>query len=138
MNKWIAYGEYVTAGKLQQIESYEESFDLGEDRLPYARAIIQNGLITDRLRKSKKNFHRVQTCQIQDDPESVEGKGDIELEKLLAESTDLGCIPPGYGLLGSDKLRKDSLSAAITAKKARVKKLLKKQGKSPKGDGDWV
>jgi len=138
MQKWTAYGQYVTAGKIKQLEPYEEFFKLNETDRSKARAIVQNGLIEDHLRKTQKNFHHVYTCQLYEKSESIESKdeGNITLETLVLEATELGCLPAVYKSLKGDKAREQSLKEAIEKKKARMARAKKK--KSSVEDQGWV
>lgn len=145
-------GEYITAGKFKQIEWYEEIFEIVTGEEGNARAIIQNGLITDRLRRTHKNFGRWRTCQVssiekmsEKDTGKVitdlvdaaqEPKEVSELQQLIAEASNLGCMPANYSSYKSNKVRKTQLKNALTAKKARIEKAARKL--KPKGEGEWV
>ena len=129
MYKWTAIGQYITAGKLKGTQDYEEVFELEEGNLSKARAIIQNGLLSDRLRK-KDNYYRWRTCQLLEEPEKEVGTSeDPELEKLLSEATERGCIPINLNSIGNNKLKKQELKAAIKKSKEALEKHNKKKGK---------
>ena len=51
-------GEYVVSGKLKELKYYEAEFDLEEGEESMARAIIQNGLINDYMRKNVEGYGR--------------------------------------------------------------------------------
>lgn len=126
MFKVTVAGNYVTTGRIAQIEYYEASFELAEGQESLARAIIQNsGIIDDHLRKTKKNFKRWQTCgiiQIEELKDKKAKEEDKELEELLIEATNLGCIPSTYKRLVNTEPKKKALVDAIERKKKRIEK----------------
>lgn len=132
-------GEYVSSGKLKDIKFYEAEFEMEEGDVGKARAIIQNGLIRDYLRKNVDGYGRWRTCQVVgvEEVKGKEAEGDTELHALLLEATELECIPPSYNSYGDDKLRKKALTEAIKKKKVRVANYNKKTGKAAKA-GDVV
>jgi len=130
MYKWKAYGDYVVSGKLAQIDYFETVFELEEDREAYARAIIQNGLLQDQLKKEIPNFKRWRECHvklIEKISKTEEASTDPEIEKLLIEATELGCLPPNYHSYKSDAARKRRLKEAVEKKKASIKKRAEKK-----------
>lgn len=126
MFKITVSGNYVISGKLAQIDEYETSFIMSEGREAEARAIIQNsGMLDERLRKEKKNYKRWRTCNVTNIEEAKDGSSkdvDQELDVLLVDATELGCIPTTYKRLASNVTRKKALQEAIKKKKSRIKK----------------
>jgi len=127
-------GQYVKAGKLSDIDYYEETFEISEGEEGKARVIIQNsGMLEERLRKEKGSFKRWQTCQVikiekseSKAPTKKEDKEklglEVEVQELLAKASSLGCVPAAYKNMGSDKLRKMALEEAIARNEKRRKK----------------
>ena len=136
MFKVTVTGTYIIGGKISQIDSYEVTFKMAEDRKPEARAIIQNsGMLDEKLRKDKKGFKRWRTCQVIN-IEEIEGKVDEaekELEKLLIEATQLACIPIDYKSYANDKMRVGSLEKAIEKKKISIAKAKSRSKGDKKG-----
>lgn len=139
MYKHFVEGTYVTAGKLKEVKAFEAEFDLEEGKTSLARAIIQNGLIKDWARKNLDNFATIRTCQIVDSQE-VDGQADNpELEQLLKDATELGCMPINYSSYRTDVTRKKELKTAITKKRKKIAEFELKQGKKPEaGVEDYV
>lgn len=135
-------GEFITQGKMATTRYYEATVDLEIEDVAVARGVIQNGLITDILRRKEENFKRVRTCQIvktekiedSKDQKAEADSGDVDpdVAKLLAEATELGCVPVNYASYGDDKTRKLQLTNAINRKIKRMEKQDAKDGKQSK------
>ena len=142
MFKHTVEGEYVLSGKLTQIEYFETTFTLEEANPSVARSIIQNGLLEDKMRKEFKNFKRVRTSQIvkteKVEDEKAKSDTDVELEKLLAEAGNLGCVPVNYTSYKSDDMRKRQLAIAIKRRHDRQAKADKAAGKESSIDKGYV
>jgi len=120
-------GTYVLSGKISEIDYYEAEFELNEGREAYARAIIQNDGMLDRfLEKSKEypKYKRWRTCQIEsiDEIEGKVGTDNAEVETLIVEATELGCIPANFKSFKKPMSKIKVLSEAIKKKKERIER----------------
>jgi len=132
MHKVITYGKYLVkaengAIEMEEFEDLEFILDLSEypdeHKIGYARSIIQNGLITDTLKREDKRYKAIRECQVES-VEPVEGESSIdpEIQALLTEATELGCVPPNYSTYKSDASRKRRLKEALKASKMAIDK----------------
>lgn len=131
--QYTVEGEYITTEG--ELDEYEKKFILDEPEEGLARAIIQNSLIHNTLKKDKslKDYRRWKTCQIVECKEvsgEKESEIDPKLQKLISEATNLGCMPPNFNSLKRDDTKIKKLEDAIEKKKARIKKDKEKNKKS--------
>ena len=133
MYKWLCFGTYYGGDK--EIISYEEEFELSENHLGKARAIIRRGFINDRLKGKDASFKAVRECQLLEDPDTMAASGDNdkELEQLLLKAAEYGCIPMNYESYKDDKVRKTQLKRAIKKREDREKKAIEKENKDMEG-----
>jgi len=133
MHKVICYGKYHVkadngAVELEEFEGLEFILDLSqypdEHKIGYARSIIQNGLIIDKLKSMDKNYKSTRECQVEsiEPVKNKESSIDSELQDLLTEATELGCVPPNYPTYKTDASRKRRLREAL----AKMHKLIEK------------
>lgn len=123
-------GEYVTRGDHGGAAywPYEEEFILDDSvpSLPYARSVIQKGLLNDKLReRGIANFKGWRTAQVVEFKETDEAvkEEETELQKLMAEATRLGCVPENLANYKRPDYKANALKRAIEAfKKSRPKR----------------
>lgn len=121
----IVEGEVVTKdGRGAAIEFFEEKFVLsdGVKTLEQARSVIRKGLITERLMKKVKNFKHVRTMQVVEFEESKEEAEQSEVDDLLLEATQKGCVPENLDRYTKPEDKVKVLKKAIKAFDDRVKK----------------
>ena len=127
--KALVEGEVVLRnGKQKEIEFYETEFILSDDvkDIGHARIIVQGALITDYLRKTMKNFHRVRTCDVTDLIPTKEKPENDEMQLLLIEATKLQCVPENIDNYKRQDFKAKALKAAIEKAKERRTKAVKK------------
>jgi len=121
--KVVVEGEIIVKdGTHSAIEFYEgEEFVLSDEvkTLAQARAIIQSGLITERMRKKIPNFKRVRTCQVISFSNDTAEPEISNLDRLLIEATTLGCVPENIDNYRRPDYKTKALEKAIETHKAR-------------------
>lgn len=106
------------------IKFYEAEFVLDdaiktEDE---ARTLIQNGLITNHLKKTVQNFKRWRTCEIVSFGSSDKQAANSELQTLTLEAIQKDCLPENLDIYAADDDKIKALRKAIeSAKKRKVK-----------------
>lgn len=115
-------GEYKT--KSNDIDSYETEIVVTTGEIAQARSIIQNGIITDVLRKELKDYKTWLTCQVDSiEPTSGNAKTDTDAEydELMIKAADLGCVPANITSYKKLETRKKRLNDVIERKIERIK-----------------
>jgi hypothetical protein len=123
--KAMVEGEVVLKdGNTTDIHFYEEEFILDDavKTLAQARSIIQGGLINERLRRNMPNFRRVRTCQVIEFGETTEKPEASDLDKLLIEATELGCMPENIDNYKRPDYKIKALERAVQKAKERKAK----------------
>ena len=125
--KAIVEGEVMVRNSagITELDFYEESFFLDDsiDSEGVARQIIRKGLLTDRLSKKVKGFRRVRTCQIVGLEKTSDKAENSDLDKLLTEAVNLGCVPTNIDNYRRPDYKLKALQKAIDNEKARQEKL---------------
>ena len=108
---------------------YEEEFilDDGVKTKEQARSLIQNALITERLRKTAENFKGCRTCNVVEFKDTVEQPEFSELDKMMLKAMELGCVPenidnyrrPDYKLKALQQAIENHNSIAAARKKKK-------------------
>jgi hypothetical protein len=120
--EYTVEGEYITTDG--GLDEYSAKFVLDESNEDVARAIIQNTLIHTHLRKDskRKDYKRWKTCQVEEcKPVDKDSDISVEMQDLISEATDLGCMPPNFNAIKKDDLKIKKLKEAIKLKKKRIK-----------------
>lgn len=129
--KYTVEGDYITKDGYQG--SYESDFVLDTPTISEARAVIQNSLISAKLKTELEDYKRWKTCQVTDQEEvykNTKSSIDKELEELTIEATDSGCIPTTLTSLKTDEAKKKALKKALEGHKKRQAKAEEKEKKS--------
>lgn len=119
-------GEVVVKdGTGTALEFYEAEFvvDDAVENENQARAMIQNGLLGDKLRRTIDGYKRWRTCAVVSMGASQEAAPDSDLDKALLEATKLGCVPENIENYRRPDYKLKALVAAIdNHKKAKKPK----------------
>ena len=125
MFKYTVEGNAIVGSKIKQLKWYEAEFELAEECQGMALSIIQNTLIKPYLLKTIDDCRGFHTCTIQK-REAVAGDlsdEDLELEQLIAEATELSCLPETLSGYEDTKGKAKLIKGAITRRKNKLKKL---------------
>jgi hypothetical protein len=120
----VVEGEVVVkdgSGHAQEFYTEEFVLDDAVKTAAQARVLIKKGLITERLRRTVKNFKRVRTCQIVEFTGTDKVAEQSELDKLFLLATELNCVPENIDNYKRPDYKQKALERAIeNARNRRV------------------
>lgn len=128
----VRYKDGLSVG----IGFYEEEFILDDSikTEAEARQLIQNGLISDRLRKTVDNFKGWRTCDIVQFDNTEKQPEFSELDKAMMEAMKLNCVPENIDNYRRPDYKLKALQQAIANhKEVQAKKKAQKEQTQDQG-----
>jgi len=106
-----------------EISFYEVDFVLSDNvkDINQARAIIQAGLIDNRLKREVDGYKNWRTCQVTAFEDTDAEAKTTELESALIEATEKGCLPENIGMYADDLSKIKAIQRSITTGDKRTK-----------------
>jgi hypothetical protein len=110
-------------------EYFETEFLLSDSvkDVHQARSIIQAGLLHEKLMKDVPQYKNWRECQVVS-LETTDAKADTsELEQLLLQCSEAGCVPENLSSYASDASKVKALSKALDRHEARINREREKE-----------